>query len=125
MAAVKNALVVGAGIGGLTAAIALRRKGIACRVIEIGRPSDRLGTGIMLLGNSLRALDTLYMADPCIDAGYPYEHVVWYDAAGKLLSERQIPNLFRPDRAPNAGIMRPVLGDLLEANAVKLGARID
>lgn len=125
MAAVKNALVVGAGIGGLTAAIALRRKGIACRVVEIGKPSDRLGTGIMLLGNALRALDVLGLADGCIDAGCPYEHVVWYDEAGNLISENRVQNLFRADRPGNVGIMRPVLGDMLQANAIELGAKID
>jgi len=125
MAAVKNVLVVGAGIGGLTAAAALRGKGIGCRVIEIGKPSDRLGTGIMLLGNCLRALDTLGLADPCIEVGYSYEHVVWYDVDGNLVREQQTPNLFRAGRPANVGLMRPVLGNLLEANALKLGVRID
>src|SRR5436305_783867 len=121
MAAVKDVLLVGGGIAGLTAAVALRRKGISCRVVELGKPSDRLGTGIMLLGNSLRALDTLGLADPCIAVGYPYEHVTWYDAAGVLQSEQRMPNLFDPSRAANVGIMRPVLGDLLQAAAVREG----
>jgi 2-polyprenyl-6-methoxyphenol hydroxylase-like FAD-dependent oxidoreductase len=125
MAAVNHVLVVGGGIAGLTAALALRRQGIACRVIEIGQPSDRLGTGIMLLGNSLRALDMVGLADACIDAGYTYEHVTWYDTAGNLRAENRIPNLFDPKRAANVGIMRPVLGNLLEAAAIDAGAQID
>jgi 2-polyprenyl-6-methoxyphenol hydroxylase-like FAD-dependent oxidoreductase len=35
MAAVKRVLIVGAGIGGLTLAIALRQRGIAAEVVEI------------------------------------------------------------------------------------------
>lgn len=125
MAAVKSVLVVGGGIAGLTVAAALCQKGIACRVIESGKQSDRLGTGITLLGNTLRALQTIGLADACIGAGYGFDHVIWRDAGGTLLTEFKPPNYFRPDRPASAGIMRPVLGDLLEANALQAGATID
>lgn len=125
MAAVRQALVIGGGIGGLTLAGALQKAGVATRVIESGKRSDRLGTGISLLGNALRALDQVGLADRCIAAGHGFDKVVNYDAAGHLLDEAPLPRTFRADRPGAFGIMRPVLGEILESEAVAGGAQID
>lgn len=125
MSAAKTVLVVGGGVAGLTLAAALGQKGISCRVIEIGRRDDRLGTGITLLGNTLRALEMVGLADACIEVGYGFDHIVWRDGHGVLQTEFKPPNYFRSDRPGNAGIMRPVLGNILEDTARKAGARID
>ena len=55
MAAVRRVLIVGAGIGGLTLAIALRQRGIDAEVVEI--EARVVGVGITLTGSTLRALD--------------------------------------------------------------------
>lgn len=125
MAAVNRVLVVGGGVAGLTVAAALCKKGVACRVVEAGKRSDRLGTGITLLGNTLRALEAIGLADACIEAGFGFDHIVWRDSAGHLLKEFKPPNYFRSDRPGGAGIMRPVLGNLLEEGAIEAGATID
>jgi 2-polyprenyl-6-methoxyphenol hydroxylase-like FAD-dependent oxidoreductase len=52
-------LIVGAGIGGLTAAIALRKTGIEAHVYERAPELREVGAGIALASNALRALDTL------------------------------------------------------------------
>ena len=57
MAAVERVLIVGAGIGGLTMAIALRERGIAVDVVEL--ETRVLGVGITLTGTTLRALDVV------------------------------------------------------------------
>jgi 2-polyprenyl-6-methoxyphenol hydroxylase-like FAD-dependent oxidoreductase len=125
MAAIRHALIIGGGIAGLTMAHALRRVEIAARVIEAGKKSDRLGTGISLLGNALRALDSVGLADACIEAGYGFDVVVTRDSAGNILAEEWPPRTFRPDRAGAFGIMRPVLGNILEKAATDAGATID
>ena len=61
MAAVERVLIVGAGIGGLTMAIALRERGIAVDVVEL--ETRVLGVGITLTGTTLRALDVVGLAD--------------------------------------------------------------
>ena len=53
MAAVGHVLIVGAGIGGLALAIALRERGIVADVIEV--ETQTLGLGITLTGTTLRA----------------------------------------------------------------------
>src|SRR6185312_10077716 len=47
------------GIAVLTLAHGLARSGAEVRVIEAARRQDRLGTGITLLENALRALDRI------------------------------------------------------------------
>ncbi|HEU4349146.1 MAG TPA: FAD-dependent oxidoreductase [Actinoplanes sp.] len=58
-----EAVVVGAGIGGLSAALALRRAGWAVTVLERAPRFDPLGAGITLQGNAMRGLDALGAGD--------------------------------------------------------------
>jgi 2-polyprenyl-6-methoxyphenol hydroxylase-like FAD-dependent oxidoreductase len=51
--------IVGAGIGGLTLALALHQAGIACRVYEAARAWKPLGVGINLLPHAMRELTEL------------------------------------------------------------------
>ena len=67
-------VVIGAGIAGLSAAVGLARHGIEVDVIEADSPQERTGAGISLLGNALRALGELDLADPCLDAGLRVRH---------------------------------------------------
>ena len=54
-----RAMIVGAGIGGLTAAIALRRAGIEATVFERAGEIKEVGAGILLAANAVRALGEL------------------------------------------------------------------
>lgn len=125
MATAKKVLIVGGGIAGLTLACALQQVGVTARVIESGKRSDRLGTGISLLGNALRALDRIDLADACLTQGTGYDRVLNRDSEGCLISEFNSPRTFRADKPGACGIMRPVLGDLLEGAALRAGATID
>ncbi|BBH63671.1 monooxygenase [Actinoplanes sp. OR16] len=58
-----RAVVIGAGIGGLTAAIALRRKGWDVTVLERAPDIEVVGAGLALAPNALRVLDTLGVGD--------------------------------------------------------------
>ncbi|MET9952744.1 FAD-dependent oxidoreductase [Streptomyces sp. NPDC006339] len=58
-----RAVVVGAGIGGLTTAVALRRRGWDVTVLERAPDLAPVGAGIALAPNALRALDTLGLGD--------------------------------------------------------------
>jgi 2-polyprenyl-6-methoxyphenol hydroxylase-like FAD-dependent oxidoreductase len=55
-------LIIGAGIGGLTTAIALIRAGIAVEVFERTATLGEIGAGISLWANALAALDTIGLA---------------------------------------------------------------
>jgi len=51
-----RALVVGGGIGGMAAAVALIRRGIEVRVYEQAPRLAEVGAGVVLAPNSLRLL---------------------------------------------------------------------
>lgn len=55
----KNAVVAGAGIGGLAAAVALRRRGWHVTVLERARTLEPVGAGLGLAPNALHALDAI------------------------------------------------------------------
>jgi 2-polyprenyl-6-methoxyphenol hydroxylase-like FAD-dependent oxidoreductase len=59
---VVRVIVVGGGIGGLSAAIALRRAGHEAVVLERAPRIDRAGAGITIFGNGMRALGRLEVA---------------------------------------------------------------
>ena len=71
MASVQKVLIVGGGIGGLVAAVALRQKdpNIAVEIVEVNPKWDVYGVGIITLANSLRALAAVGLADKVLASG--------------------------------------------------------
>jgi 2-polyprenyl-6-methoxyphenol hydroxylase-like FAD-dependent oxidoreductase len=67
----RRALVVGAGIGGLATAVALRRAGLEVSVLERAPELTEVGAGLSLWPNALRALDALGLGDQVRAAGVP------------------------------------------------------
>ncbi|MEV0556942.1 FAD-dependent monooxygenase [Streptomyces sp. NPDC050597] len=67
MAQSPRAVVVGGGIGGLTAAVALHRRGWRVTVLERAGSLEPVGAGISLAPNSLRALDVIGLGDEIRD----------------------------------------------------------
>ncbi|GHA19638.1 FAD-dependent monooxygenase [Streptomyces purpurascens] len=63
MAQSRRAVVIGGGIGGLTAAAGLCRRGWRVTVLERARSLEPVGAAISLAPNSLRALDVLGLGD--------------------------------------------------------------
>jgi 2-polyprenyl-6-methoxyphenol hydroxylase-like FAD-dependent oxidoreductase len=64
------ALIVGAGIGGLSAAIALRQAGWNIRVFERAASPRELGFGLALAPNAMAALQDLGVADVVSARGF-------------------------------------------------------
>ncbi|MEU4802356.1 FAD-dependent oxidoreductase [Actinosynnema sp. NPDC023587] len=64
-----RAAVIGGGIGGLTAAVGLRRVGWEVTVFERAEALPTTGTGLGIWRNALRALDELGLGDPVRRAG--------------------------------------------------------
>ncbi len=62
-------LVVGGGIGGLSLAVALAKRGVPCELVEREREWTTVGAGIALYPNGLRALRSLGLDRAVEDAG--------------------------------------------------------
>jgi 2-polyprenyl-6-methoxyphenol hydroxylase-like FAD-dependent oxidoreductase len=121
MAAVKRVLIVGAGIGGVTLAIALREQGIAADVVEI--EARVIGVGITLTGTTLRALDMLGLAANCVERGFGFDYFKVADDAGNIQATNPLPP-FRSGFPAAIGMQRPVFADFMAKAATAKGASI-
>jgi 2-polyprenyl-6-methoxyphenol hydroxylase-like FAD-dependent oxidoreductase len=122
MTAIRKALVVGGGIGGLTAAIALRRRGIEVDLVEIKPVMTVYGVGIIQPNNTLRALDKIGLARACVEVGCAFQGWRIYDAAGNVLMDAPATSEAAPNFPPNNGITRPKLHHILTQAAIGGGA---
>jgi len=121
VAAIERALVTGAGIGGLTTAIALRQQGINVDLVEIAPSLAVYGVGIIQPNNILRAFDRVGLAQACVDAGAPFPGWQIFDKDGRLLMAAPGSTDAAPDFPANNGITRPVLHRILSERALAEG----
>jgi 2-polyprenyl-6-methoxyphenol hydroxylase-like FAD-dependent oxidoreductase len=79
--------IVGGGIGGLTTAIALQRKGFDVTVYESAPVLKPLGAGLALAGNAVKALMEIGIGDEVLRAGKVMKTVCIKDDRGNTLVE--------------------------------------
>ncbi|MDD7967257.1 FAD-dependent monooxygenase [Actinomycetospora lemnae] len=121
-----RAVVVGAGLGGLASAIALRRAGWEVTVLERRDPPASAGAGIALWPNALRALDALGVGDAARDAGTVEIGGGIRTASGRWLAHVDAADLRRRQGDGVVVLPRPDLFALLLAAAppVRAGAGV-
>jgi len=90
-----KALVIGAGIGGLGAAIALRRAAIDVEVFERVDAIREVGAGVSLWANAIQALNALGLADALRSNSIPYDVGGLRSADGAVLSSISTSDLVR------------------------------
>ncbi|GLS98915.1 hypothetical protein GCM10007897_02930 [Sphingobium jiangsuense] len=125
MACVSRAAIIGGGVAGLAAGIALRKAGVECDLVELVGGAE--GASLGLSGRAAEALADLDIYDECYANGTPWEAdtraASQSDAAGNMIS----PGPARPNwpgaRTP-VGIYRPKLAEILENKARSLGVNI-
>lgn len=91
----RRVVVVGAGIGGLTAAIALRRAGFEATVHERAAGPSEIGAGISIWGNATRVFDALGVGDAVRAIGEPLALGEMRLASGRLQSRMDMAALDR------------------------------
>lgn len=106
-------LIAGGGIGGLTAAIALRRAGFEAVVYERAAEIREVGAGITLQANAMLALRTLGLDGAVSAAGRVATEASLRTAAGKVLSRIDLRGVEREMGAPAVAIHRGTLQELL------------
>ncbi|MFI7541449.1 FAD-dependent monooxygenase [Actinoplanes sp. NPDC049599] len=88
MTRARTALVVGGGVAGPVAAIALRRAGIEATVYEAyDRQADGIGGELMLAPNGMAALAAVGIADEVAAAGVATPRMVMETGSGKRLGQ--------------------------------------
>lgn len=125
MACASTALIVGGGIGGLAAAVALARVGVKCDVVELA--DAPLGASLAFSGRAAQALDELGVYERSHDTGQPFGPVSTAmslrDTTGRIISPGpQRPTW--PGAKDNIAVYRPVFLDVLADAARALGVTI-
>lgn len=117
-------LIVGGGFSGMSAAIQLRKLGLAVDLVEIDPGWRSYGAGISLGGATLRAFRTLGILDEFLRLGAGTDGVDLYTSNGHKLASLPTPRLAGPDVPGGGAIMRPVLAGILAEATRASGARV-
>ncbi len=113
----RRALIVGAGIGGLSAGIALRKAGWDVRIFERSNALRELGFGVGLAPNAIAALRDLDVGDTIVARGFEPTRGEVRRMNGTVLKRAAIPRGILG--GPFVVAMRPALyGALLDAVGV-------
>ncbi|MGY2288353.1 FAD-dependent monooxygenase [Pseudomonas sp. SDO528_S397] len=115
----KKAIVVGAGIGGLTAAIALQRAGWQVQVFESAPSLRDTGTGLSIMSNAMAALHSIDAHGPVQQAGQAIRQFFFKKHNGTPIASMPIHAIGEELGHPNVNIQRPLL---LRALAGQLAA---
>ena len=108
-----GALVVGGGIGGLSAAFAMARKGLRIRVLERSATFGEVGAGIQIAPNCTRILHAYGLLDEATRLGVLPERIVMKDALdGAVLTSLNLAHMARRYGSPYMVIHRSDLHGL-------------
>jgi 2-polyprenyl-6-methoxyphenol hydroxylase-like FAD-dependent oxidoreductase len=118
----EDILIVGAGIGGLTLALELHQRGIACRLFESAPEIKAVGVGINLLPHATRVLSDLGLQEALAKVAVETVEAAFFNRFGQLI--------YREPLGRRAGYRWPQFsihrGDLqavlLDAVRARLGA---
>jgi 2-polyprenyl-6-methoxyphenol hydroxylase-like FAD-dependent oxidoreductase len=119
----KTALIVGGGIAGMSAAIALARVGVVADLVDLDPEWRVFGAGLSITGPTLRAFRQLGVIDEVREAGFFSSTIKMFAQDGTPLAEIANPPL-EPGIPAAGGILRPVLHRILSDRTRASGANI-
>lgn len=120
-------LIVGGGIGGLTVAALLGRRGIACDLIERTAAWAPVGAGITLGVNATRILDSAGLLDRAVACGRVIEMASITTPSGRPLSRVALGEALRPwgvSLAIHRADLHAVLVGGCDAASIRLGTTL-
>ncbi len=124
----KTISIIGGGIGGLTAAVALRQRGFDATVYEAATELAPIGKGIGVPVNALLVLDQLGLGDAIAARGVEIDRAEIVDLAGGVLQHIDLTWLRetwgRCSIAIRRSDLQGVLREALPAEAIQLGKKL-
>ncbi|MFD2469356.1 flavin-dependent oxidoreductase [Amycolatopsis silviterrae] len=124
-------VIVGAGIGGLTAALRLHREGIECAVYEQSARIGELGVGINALPHAVKELAALGLLDALDEIGIRTRELFYTHRLGQVILRRlcgldagfTLPQ-YCLHRGRLQGMLLQAVEDRLGPGAVRIGHRL-
>jgi 2-polyprenyl-6-methoxyphenol hydroxylase-like FAD-dependent oxidoreductase len=113
-----KAIVVGGGLGGITAAVALRKVGWEVSVLERAPEFGEVGAGVGVMPNAMRALAALGLADEVRRIGTPRVAGGVRDPRGRSLTRVDAAQLEHMVAVHRADLHRVLRSALPEARLV-------
>lgn len=124
-----KAIVIGAGIGGLSAAVALKQSGIDCDVYEAVKEIKPVGAAISVWPNGVKCMAHLGMGDIMETFGGPLRRMAYRDfRSGENMTQFSLAPLIertgsRPCPVSRAELQREML-DYWGRDSVQFGKRV-
>ena len=123
MGDIRRILVVGGGVGGLTAAATFARRGVEVVLIERRPTFDIPGVGLGQPANALRVYDSLGVLDDILATGFSYDRMYLFDHDRRLIVEHKF--LLGDDRMPAfCALSRLQLHEILLGAAERAGVQV-
>jgi 2-polyprenyl-6-methoxyphenol hydroxylase-like FAD-dependent oxidoreductase len=120
-------VIVGAGVGGLCAAIALRQTGLDVVVLEQAAELREVGAGVLLWPNAMRVLQRLDLGAAIEDAGAVAADAVLRSSRGtplgEGLAEKVVAGFEAPTVVVHRGLLQKILLAALDRQVLRLGAK--
>ena len=123
MSGIRGALVIGGGVGGLTAATALAQRGVEVVLIERRPAFDVPGVGLGQPANALRVYDALGVLPEILASGFAYDRMWIFDPGRNLIAEHKF--LMGDAQVPAVcALSRLRLHEILLAAATRAGVTV-
>jgi 2-polyprenyl-6-methoxyphenol hydroxylase-like FAD-dependent oxidoreductase len=108
-----NGIIIGAGIGGLTTAIALAQKGINVKIYERANEIKEVGAGIWVAPNGMKVFEKLGIVNDILKAGKTLKKISVVDLNYKPISVINEENFINKHKYGTVAIHRAVLQKIL------------
>ena len=116
--------IIGGGIGGLTAALALQQSGFQAEVFEQAPVLLDVGAAIAMWPNAMRVLEHLGLGEKILESGGVVAELRWMDQDGFLLNRVSISDGKTPAVALHRSDLQRTLRSALPQSSIHLGHSI-
>ncbi|WOD07700.1 FAD-dependent urate hydroxylase HpxO [Marinomonas sp. GJ51-6] len=125
-----KALIIGAGIGGMTAAAALKQQGIDCEIFEAVKEIKPVGAALSIWSNGVKCMNHLGMGHIMDELGGAMHNMAYHDGlSGEVMTQFSLSPLVeavgeRPCPVSRAGLQSQMI-DWWSRDKIQFGKRIE